>query len=215
MFDAFLRSRGASTGDVFTPFDIGSDYASSVDGRPRLDGTRSFLTSRGITLPEGSPDDAPSAPSVNGLSNQKNLLVLERLAHHGVEVFDGSIRYVRAVRAAGLRTAVVSASANTVDALAAAGITDLFDACIDGVVARDRGLAGKPAPDTFVAGAAALGVAPAEAAVFEDSLAGVAAGRAGGFGLVVGVDRAGHADELRARGADVVVGDLAELLEDR
>lgn len=215
MFDSALRQRAERTGDPFVPFDAGSDYGRYVDGMPRLEGTRSFLAARGITLPEGAPGDPPGSPTLHGLSNQKNQLVLHLLAAGGVEVFDGSVRYARSVRAAGLRTAVVSSSANTAEVLAAAGITDLFDARIDGVVARERELRGKPAPDTFLAGAAALEVTPVEAAVFEDALAGVAAGRAGGFGFVVGVDRAGHADELRARGADVVVGDLAELLEER
>ena len=193
----------------------GADYDRYVDGRPRFEGTRSFLASRGITLPVGAPGDPPGTATLHGLGNRKNELVLRLLTTEGVEVFDGSVRYAREVRAAGLRTAVVSSSANTAEVLTAAGIADLFDARIDGVVARERGLAGKPAPDTFLAGAAAVGVAPGEAAVFEDALAGVAAGRAGGFGLVVGVDRVGHADALRADGADVVVGDLDELLEDR
>jgi len=212
MFDEFLRERAERTGEPFTPFDPVLDYGRHVDGMPRLEGTRSFLASRGLTLPEGDRDDWPGAPTLHGLSNQKNELVLRLLAAGGVEVFDGSVRYVRAVRAAGLRTAVVSSSANTAEVLDAAGITGLFDVRIDGVVARERSLRGKPAPDTFLAAAEALGVAPAEAAVFEDALAGVAAGRAGRFGLVVGVDRAGHAGDLRASGADIVVGDLGELL---
>ena len=215
MFDAFLRDRAERTVEPFVPFDADNDYGRYVDGMPRVEGTRSFLAARRITLPEGEPDDPPGTATVHGLSNQKNELVLHFLATGGVEVFDGSVRYVRAVRATGPSTAVVSSSANTAEVLAAAGIADLFDARIDGVAARERALRGKPAPDTFLAGAAALGVLPSEAAVFEDALAGVAAGRAGGFGLVVGVDRAGRPDELRAAGADVVVGDLAELLEDR
>lgn len=214
MFDAFLRQRAGRTGETFTPFDPVLDYGRHVDGMPRLDGTRSFLVSRGITLPEGGPDDPPGAPTLHGLSNQKNELVLRLLAAGGVEVFDGSVRYVRAVRAAGLRTAVVSSSANTAEVLDAAAVAGLFDVRIDGVVARERSLRGKPAPDTFLAAAQALGVAPADAAVFEDALAGVAAGRAGGFGLVVGVDRVGHADDLHASGADIVVDDLTELLEE-
>jgi beta-phosphoglucomutase family hydrolase len=214
MFDAFLRDRAGRIGEPLVSFDAGSDYARYVDGMPRLEGTRSFLASREITLPEGDPDDPPGTATVHGLSNEKNELVLRLLAAGGVEVFEGSVRYVRAVRAAGMRTAVVSSSANTAEVLAAAGLADLFDARIDGIVARERALRGKPAPDTFLAGAAALGITAAEAAVFEDALAGVAAGRAGGFGLVVGVDRVGHAEELRARGADIVVGDLSELLED-
>jgi beta-phosphoglucomutase family hydrolase len=215
MFDRFLRARAQERGERFVPFDPGLDYDRYVDGMPRLDGTRSFLAARGITLLEGAPGDAPGAATVHGLSNRKNEMVLRRLAEGGVEVFESSVRYVRAVRAAGLRTGVVSSSANTVEVLAAAGIAELFETRIDDDVARKRGLAGKPAPDTFLAGAAALGVTPAEAAVFEDALSGVAAGRSGGFGFVVGVDRAGHADALRAHGADVVVGDLSELLEDQ
>lgn len=214
-FDDFLRLRAQERGQAFVPFDADADYARYVDGMPRLDGTRSFLGARGITLPEGVAGDAPGTPTVHGLSNRKNEDVLRRLTDGGVEVFESSVRYVRAVRASGLRTAVVSSSANTVEVLAAAGIGELFDARIDGVVARERGLAGKPAPDTFLAAAAALNVTPAQAAVFEDALSGVAAGRAGDFGFVVGVDQAGHADELRAKGADLVVADLAELLVER
>lgn len=214
MFDTFLQNWSQSAGNRLNPFDIGDDYRRYVDGMPRLEGTRSFLASRGIRLPEGLLDDPPGRSTVHGLSNRKNELVLRRLAEGGVEVFEGSISYVRAVRSAGFRTAVVSSSANTAAVLDSAQIADLFDARIDGVVATERGLAGKPAPDTFLAGAAALGVRPTEAAVFEDALAGVAAGRAGAFGLVVGVDRGGQADALRANGADVVVADLAELLQD-
>jgi beta-phosphoglucomutase family hydrolase len=212
MFDEFLRSRAAETGEAFVPFDSHDDYDRYVDGKPRLDGTRDFLRSRGIDLPEGSEDDPPGTPTVYGLSNRKNDLVLTRIREDGVEVYDGSTAYVKAVRAAGLRTAVVSSSANTKDVLETTGLSGLFDAVIDGVVARQRGLRGKPAPDTFLAGADAVGVRPAEAAVFEDALAGVAAGRAGHFGYVVGVDRVGQADALRAHGADVVVRDLGELL---
>lgn len=213
MFDEFLRARAAERGERFVPFDPAADYDRYVDGRAREDGTRTFLRSRGISLPEGAPTDPPSATTVQGLSNRKNELVLQRLAEDGVEVYEGSVRYVRAVAEAGLRRAVVSASANTEQVLRAAGITDLFEARIDGIVARERRLAGKPAPDTFLEGARALGVGPDRAAVFEDSLAGVEAGRAGSFAFVVGVDRVGQADALRASGADVVVRDLAELLE--
>jgi HAD superfamily hydrolase (TIGR01509 family) len=213
MFDEFLRARADRTGEPFTPFDQAGDYAEYVDGRPREDGTRSFLAARGIDLPEGSPEDPPGAPTVRGLSERKNGLVLHRLAEDGVEVFDGSVEYLHAVRAAGLRTAVVSSSANTAPVLAAAGLEELFDARIDGLVAARRGLAGKPAPDTYLAGAEALGVPPERAAVFEDAVAGVAAGRAGGFAIVIGVDRVGHRGELLEHGADLVVDDLAELLE--
>ena len=214
MFDEFLRSRAAESGEAFVPFDSRLDYERYVDGKPRLDGTRDFLRSRGIDLPEGDDGDPPGAPTVHGLSNRKNDLVLVRIHEDGVEVYDGSVAYVKAVRAAGLRTAVVSSSANTMDVLHTTGLSGLFDAVIDGVVARRRGLHGKPAPDTFLAGAEAIGVSPAEAAVFEDALAGVEAGRAGHFGCVVGVDRVGQSDELRAHGADVVVCDVADLMAD-
>jgi beta-phosphoglucomutase family hydrolase len=214
MFDGFVREWAVRTGQEFVPFDAGTDYDTYVDGRPRLEGTRSFLLSRGIDLPEGSPDDPPGTPTIHGLSNRKNDQVLLMLREGGVEVYEDSVRYVEAVRDAGLRMAVVSSSANTAEVLDAAGISHLFDARIDGIVAAERHLPGKPAPDTFLAGAAALGVGPEAAAVFEDALAGVEAGRAGGFALVVGVDRVGQADELRRHGADMVVSDLGELLED-
>ena len=213
MFDAFLRERAAQTGESFEPFDPVADYDEYVDGKPRYDGVRSFLAARGIALPEGTPDDPPDAATVHGLGNRKNELVLAMIERQGVEVYEGSVRYVRAVRDAGLGRAVVTSSANADEVLAAAGIDDLFDVRIDGVVAAREHLEGKPAPDTFLAAARALEVAPDRAAVFEDALAGVASGRAGRFGLVVGVDRVGQADELREHGADVVVGDLSELLE--
>ncbi|HEX3425756.1 MAG TPA: beta-phosphoglucomutase family hydrolase [Acidimicrobiales bacterium] len=213
MFDEFLRSRAEKSGGSFVPFSTDSDYDLYVDGRPRADGTRAFLASRGITLPEGQPDDPPTAETVHGLGNRKNALVLDRIAQGGVEVFEGSVRYVHAVRDAGLHRAVVSSSANADEVLRAAGIRDLFDALIDGRVGEERHLAGKPAPDMFLAGAEALALPPSAAAVFEDALAGVAAGRAGGFGFVVGVDRVGQAEALRDHGADVVVTDLAQLLE--
>ncbi len=212
-FDAFLRERATQTGEAFVPFDPGGDYNNYVDGRPRADGVRTFLASRGITLPEGDPADPPSAATVNGLGNRKNENLLRRIRTDGVQVYDGSVAYVRAAQAAGLRRAVVSASANTHDVLTTTGIAALFEAVVDGLVAREQQLRGKPAPDTFLAGAKLLGVDPKAAVVFEDALAGVAAGRAGGFGYVVGVDRVHHADDLREHGADVVVSDLAELLE--
>lgn len=212
MFDEFLERHAADAGQDFVPFDSHHDYDQYVDGKPRLDGTRDFLRSRGIDLPEGREDDPPGTATVHGLSNRKNDLVLTKIREDGVEVYPGSVDYVRRLRAAGLGTAVVSSSANTVDVLACTGLSDCFDVRIDGVVARERHLPGKPAPDTFLAGAEALGVEPAAAAVFEDALAGVAAGRAGSFGLVVGVDRVGQAEALRAHGADVVVADLGELL---
>jgi beta-phosphoglucomutase family hydrolase len=211
-FDSFLKGRAEQTGEPFVPFSNG-DYDRYVDGRPRLDGTRNFLRSRGVELPEGDSSDPPDAPTINGVSNRKNERVLQLLAAGKVEVYEGSIEYVRRVRQAGLRTAVVSSSANTAQVLEAAGIADLFEARVDGVVAIERKLKGKPAPDTFLAGAEALGATPGQAAVFEDALAGVEAGRAGNFAWVVGVDRVGQADELEAHGADVVVQDLSELLE--
>jgi beta-phosphoglucomutase family hydrolase len=214
MFDEYLEDRAQRTGEDFVPFDAGDDYDEYVDGKPRYDGVRSFLRSRGIELPDGSPDDAPSAETVDGLGNRKNELVLELIERDGVDAYEGSVRYVRAARDAGLRRAVVSSSTNCRDVLEAAGIIDLFEEIVDGNVAREQGLKGKPAPDTFLAGARAVGVGPDRAAVFEDAVAGVEAGRAGRFGFVVGVDRVGHADALRERGGDIVVKDLAELLDD-
>jgi beta-phosphoglucomutase family hydrolase len=213
MFDAFLRERAARTGEPFVPFDPVADYTKYVDGKPRYDGVRSFLASRGIRLPEGHPSDPPSAETVYGLGNRKNDLVLALLKRDGVQIYEGSVRYVRAARDAGLRRAVVSASANCREVLEAAGIEDLFEIRIDGIVVEQRHLRGKPAPDTFLAAAEELGAQPEEAAVFEDALAGVEAGRAGNFGFVVGVDRADQREALREHGADVVVSDLAELLE--
>jgi beta-phosphoglucomutase family hydrolase len=213
MFDDFLREWAERTGEPFDDFDRPTDYDEYVDGKPRLDGVRSFLESRGIALPMGSPADPPEAETVHGLGTRKNELVLELIRDQGVEPYAGSVRFVEAARAQGLRRAVVSASTNCRDVLVAAGIEHLFEVRIDGVVAEREGLAGKPAPDTFLAAGRALGVEPAQAAVFEDALAGVEAGRAGAFGWVVGVDRTGQAEALRRRGADVVVQDLAELLE--
>jgi beta-phosphoglucomutase family hydrolase len=213
VFDDYLRRRAAVNGEAFVAFDPVRDYDEYVDGRPRYDGVRSFLASRAIELPEGGPDDPPGAETVHGLGNRKNEIVLKLIREHGVEPYEGSVRYVQAARAAGLRRAVVSSSTNCRDVLTAAGIKDLFEEIVDGVVAEREHLHGKPAPDTFLAGARALQVEPAQAAVFEDALAGVEAGRAGRFGFVVGVDRVGQATELRAHGADVVVEDLAELLD--
>ena len=215
MFDAFLRERAATTGEPFRAFDIATDYPAYVDGKLRQDGVRSFLTSRGIDLPEGTLDDPPTAPTVHGLGTRKNDLVLELIRTTGVEVYRGSVRFVEAARAADLRRAVVSASKNCREVLVAAGIEALFEVRVDGLVAEEAGLRGKPAPDMFVHAAAALGVTQAECAVFEDAVAGVAAGRAGGFGWVVGVDRVGQADALRRHGADIVVADLSELLEEQ
>ncbi|MFF8031920.1 MULTISPECIES: beta-phosphoglucomutase family hydrolase [unclassified Streptomyces] len=206
-FDAFLRER---EGEAFRPFGD-ADYGEYVDGRPRADGVRAFLASRGIELPGGRPEDPPGARTVHGLGNRKNELLLARIRTDGVEAYDGTLRYITAVRARGLRTAIVSSSANCRDVLRSIGAEDLFDVRIDAVVAAERGLPGKPKPDTFLAAARDLGVDPSRAAVFEDAPAGMDAGRAGRFGYVVGVDRVGRADALYARGADRVVSDPADL----
>jgi len=211
-FDGFLRERATRTGEPFVPFDSGADYITFVDGKRREDGVRDFLASRDIVLPEGSVDDAPGSASVHGVGNQKNVLLLRTIETDGVRVYEGSRRYLTAARDAGLRRAVVSSSANTASVLAVTGLDALVELRVDGLTARERSLAGKPAPDTFLAAAAELGVSPAQAVVFEDALAGVAAGRAGGFAHVVGVDRVGQADALLEHGADIVVQDLEELL---
>ena len=212
MFDAYLRERSARTGTPFVPFDSGADYNSYVDGRPRADGVRTFLDSRGIHLPEGSPDDPSTVETVNGLGNRKNVMVLERIREQGVEVYPGSVAYLHAARDAGLRRVVVSASANAEEVLAAAGIADLIEVRVDGKVTATEGLRGKPYPDTFLHAARIVKAEPGQAAVFEDATAGVQAGHDGGFGYVVGVDRVGQADALRAHGASIVVLDLADLL---
>jgi beta-phosphoglucomutase family hydrolase len=213
MFDEFLRARAEQTGEPFVPFDPVHDYDKYVDGLPRYDGVRSFLASRGIELPEREPSDPPGADTIMGLGNRKNEIVLRMIREQGVQPYEGSVQYVHAAREAGLRCAVVSSSANARDVLEAAGIADLFDERVDGVVLEREHLKGKPAPDTFLFAARALSVEAKQAAVFEDALAGVAAGRAGGFGFVVGVDRVGQAEALLEHGADVVVRDLAELLD--
>jgi beta-phosphoglucomutase family hydrolase len=212
MFDAYLRTRSEHSGELFREFDGDRDYREYVDGKTRDDGVRSFLASRSIELPDGDPGDPPTAETVNGLANRKNELFQEQLHTAGVKVFDGSRRYVEAVRSVGMRTAVVSSSANTREVLDISGLAGLVDRRVDGVTIRDENLAGKPAPDSFLRAAELLGVSPAEAAVFEDALSGVQAGRAGDFGFVVGVDRVGHAEALQRNGADVVVTDLADLL---
>lgn len=208
-FDAFLAGREGQL-----PF-TEQDYLDYVDGRPRADGVRTFLASRGIQLPEGGPDDPPSAETVNGVGNRKNELLLSIIQNEGVRPYPGSRRYVEAARDAGLKIGVVTSSANGAAVLEAADLSQFVEARVDGVTIVSQGLRGKPAPDSFLAGAKALGVIPAEAAVFEDALSGVQAGRDGKFGFVVGVDRANQADALRAHGADVVVTDLAQLLEAR
>jgi beta-phosphoglucomutase family hydrolase len=214
VFDEFLSERAHAVGQPWRPFDD-ADYQQYVDGRIRADGVRAFLASRGITLPDGMPADPASADSIHGLGNRKNALVLDEIDRHGVDTFADGVQLLRAAHSSGLGCAVVSASANTERVLAATGLDRFVDARIDGVVAARRHLAGKPAPDTFLAGAEALAIDPTLAAVFEDAVSGVAAGHAGGFGLVVGVDRVGdgHTAALRRAGADVVVSDLAQLQE--
>jgi beta-phosphoglucomutase family hydrolase len=213
-FDDFLREWADRRGVPFEAFDRPTDYDEYVDGKPRLDGVHSFLMSRGIELPWGTSADPPEAETVHGLGTRKNDLVLELIGRQGVEAYEGSVRFAEKARDSGMRRAVVSSSTNCRDVLAAAGIDHLFEEVMDGTIAERERLAGKPAPDTFVAAARMLGAQPSEAAVFEDAQAGVEAGRAGGFGWVVGVDRTGQAEALRRRGADVVVQDLAELLGD-
>ncbi|MFC9810166.1 beta-phosphoglucomutase family hydrolase [Streptomyces griseoaurantiacus] len=207
-FDEYLRRRD---GTDFRPFDKGADYDRYVDGRPRADGVRTFLASRGIHLPEGEPGDPPDRETVHGLGNRKNDLLLELIRTQGVEAYEGTLRYIERARAAGLRTAVVSSSANCRDVLRSIEAEHLFDVRVDGVVAAERGLPGKPRPDTFLAAAADLGVEPKAAAVFEDALAGMDAGRSGHFGYLVALDRVGQGDALREHGADIVVKDLVYL----
>ncbi len=214
MFDEFLQKRAEQEGEEFRPFDIASDYNEYVDGKPRYDGVRDFLASRGVELPHGEEDDPPTAETVCGLGNRKNDLVLELIERDGVEAYEGSVRFVRLCGEAGLHRAVVSSSANTKSVLKVVGIEDLFEAVIDGVVTEEKHLNGKPAPDSYLAGAEAVGVEPAAAAVFEDAVSGVESGRAGNFGHVVGVDRVDHAEALREHGADVVVKDLDELIRE-
>ena len=211
-FDGYLRVRSEQTGEPFVEFDPGADYNDHVDGKKREDGVRDFLASRGIVLDEGTPDDPPETPTVWGVGNRKNELLLARIASDGVRVYEGSRRYLQAAQDAGLRRAVVASSANTGQVLEVTGLAAFIELRVDGLTARERGLPGKPAPDTFLAAAADLGVEPAQAVVFEDALSGVQAGRAGGFALVIGVDRVGQAEALAANGADVVVQDLEELL---
>jgi trehalose 6-phosphate phosphatase len=210
VFDEYLFSRAVETGEPFEPFDIDADYVRYVDGKPRYDGVRSFLASRGIELPEGDLEDGPEAETVCGLGNRKNELYND-LLESGVEVFEDTVEQIRAWRALGLKTAIVSSSKNCAPVLRAAGLSDLFDVRVDGVESARWGLVGKPAPDIFVKAAELLGVEPVRAVVFEDAVAGVQAGRAGGFGWVVGVDRGGAREELLANGADAVVSDLRDL----
>jgi len=217
-FDGFLGEESTRTGTAYAPFDLEADYEQYVDGEPRSDGVRNFLAARGITLPDGSSDDAPDARTIEGVGNRKNELVLDVMAHQGVEAFEGAFDLVSLLRQRQVKVAVVSASENTKAALKAAGLLDLFDAIVDGLVVKDRHLAGKPAPDSYLEGATMLGVDHHDAVVIEDALSGVEAGRAGAFGLVVGVDHHdtddshAYGDALREHGADHVVRSLTELL---
>ena len=211
MFDAYLQERAARLGQSFRPFEIAEDYKPYVDGKLRYDGVRSFLHSRGITLPEGTPDDSPELTTVCGLGNRKDRMVSETIARDGVEVIEGSITVVHRVRERGLLTAVVSASKNCETVLQVTGIFNLFDTIVDGKVAARLGLPGKPGPDTFLQAARELGVEPARAIVVEDAISGVQAGRAGGFGLVIGIDHSGEKEALLQGGADIVVKDLLEV----
>jgi beta-phosphoglucomutase family hydrolase len=213
MFDDFLKRRADESGETFSPFDIRHDYLRYVDGKLRYDGVRSFLDSRGIALPLGDPDGPPGYDTICGLGNRKDEMVKRAIVTSGVDVYDGSIELVRRLRMEGLKTAVVSSSNNCRLVLDSVGISDLFEVKVDGHVAVRLNLPGKPAADTYLKAAEELGVLPARAVVIEDAVSGVQAGRNGNFGLVIGVDREGHPEALKAGGADMVVSDLAELLE--
>ena len=215
MFDAFLRDRSRREGVPFLPFDPDTDYRLYLDGKQRYDGVQSFLGSRGISLPFGGMDDPPDRNTVCGLGNRKNDYFLDELSNHGVKAYETSLEFIRVLRARGVRTAIISASRNCAQVLEAAGVGNIFDAKVDGIDAEKLGLAGKPDPAIFIEAARRLGVQPSHAAVIEDAIAGVEAGRRGGFGLVVGVDRTGHGDQLGEKGADLVVQDLAEISLDR
>ena len=208
MFDEYLQKRARQRGEVFHPFEIATDYRLYVDGKPRYDGVRDFLTSRGIRLPEGVPDDPPEAETVDGLGNRKNDLVNKVIEEKGVEPYEGSVTFIRQLRHQGFKIAVVTSSQNCTAVLKAAKLDHLFDLQVDGNVIHAEHLAGKPAPDTYLRAAELLGVEPARAVVIEDALSGVEAGSAGGFGLVIGVARKGNAEELRHHGAHLVVNDL-------
>jgi HAD superfamily hydrolase (TIGR01509 family) len=214
MFDAYLSERAWRSGEAFRPFEIGTDYLLFVDGKPRQDGVRDFLASRGILLPEGDPEDAPELETQWSLGNRKNAKVNEIIAQQGVEVYEGSLRALERVREAGLKVAVVTSSTNCDATLAAAGLADRFDAQVDGNVAAAEGLEGKPAADTFLAAARRLDVEPRRAVVIEDAIVGVQAAVSGGFGLVIGVARHANHDEMLRAGAAVVVQDLGDLLPD-
>jgi beta-phosphoglucomutase family hydrolase len=212
MFDDYLKKRAAQSGEKFRPFDLAIDYRLYVDGKPRFDGVRDFLTSRSISLPEGSPDDPPETETVGGLGNRKNNLVNKAIEDIGVRPYEGSVRFIRQLRQDGFKVAVVTSSQNCDAVLAAADVDSFFEIRVDGNVIEEQHLAGKPAPDTFLMAAQLLGVQPTRTVVVEDALSGVQAGCAGNFGLVIGVARKGNRDELAHHGADLVVNDLGELV---
>jgi beta-phosphoglucomutase family hydrolase len=213
MFDAYLQKRAAAGGEPFRPFELATDYRLYVDGKPRFDGVRDFLTSRGIQLPEGSPDDPPQAETVGGLGNRKNDLVNKVIAEVGVGPYDGTVKFIHQLRQQGFKIAVVTSSQNCEAVLKAARLDAFFEVRVDGNTIQAQQLAGKPAPDTFLLAAQRLGVAPTRAVVVEDALSGVQAGHNGNFGLVIGVARKGNAEELRQHGAHLVVNDLGELVD--
>jgi beta-phosphoglucomutase family hydrolase len=212
MFDEYLQKRATQRGEAFRPFDLATDYRLYVDGKPRFDGVRDFLTSRGIQLPEGTPNDPPQAETVGGLGNRKNDLVNKIIEDIGVEPYEGSVKLIRQLRHHGFKIAVVTSSQNCATVLRAAKLDAFFDIRVDGNTILSEHLAGKPAPDTFLMAAKLLGIEPSRAVVIEDALSGVEAGSAGGFGLVIGVARKGNAEELRHHGAHLVVNDLGELV---
>jgi beta-phosphoglucomutase family hydrolase len=213
MFDEYLAERGRRTGETFRPFDPVADYQLYVDGKPRFDGVRDFLKSRGIQLPEGSPHDPPDAASIGGLGNWKNRLVTRAIEDKGVEAYEGSVRFIHALLGLGCKVALVSSSENCEAVLKAAKVDELFEVRVDGATVESQHLAGKPAPDTFLMAARLLGVEPARAVVVEDALSGIEAGLTGKFGLVIGVARRDNTEELRCHGAHLVVNDLGELVE--
>ncbi len=211
-FDEYLQGRADRLGEPFVPFEIATDYRRYVDGKPRFDGVRDFLASRGIELPEGTPSSPPDEESVCGVGNRKNELINTTIVEQGVDAYPGSVEWIRQLREQGTRTAVVTSSSNCSTVLKAAGIADLFETQVDGQVARELGLKGKPSPDPFLEAARRLDLPPERCVVVEDAISGVEAGRAGKFGLVLGVARKGDAEDLAAHGADRVVLDLSEML---
>jgi beta-phosphoglucomutase family hydrolase len=213
MFDEYLQKRARQRGEAFRPFDVSTDYRLYVDGKPRFDGVRDFLSSRGIQLPEGNPDDPPQEETVCGLGNRKNDLVNHAIADVGVEPYEGTVEFIHQLRRNGFKTAVVTSSQNCTVVLKAAKLDGFFEVQVDGNTIESERLAGKPAPDTFLMAARLLGVEPTRTVVIEDAISGVQAGSNGSFGLVIGVARKGNAEELKQHGAHLVVDDLGELVD--